>query len=176
FGGLLVLDEAYIEFSSGKSWLDSLLMYPNLIVTRTFSKAYGMAGIRLGICWASTEIISLLNRIKPPYNVNELTQKAALDRLLDIKSVSEQLTTILEQRASLIDQLKKIPFVKKVFPTDANFILVKVDDAGSRYQKILDRGIVIRNRSSLPLCENTLRFTVGTVEENKELIEVLKSI
>lgn len=176
FNGLLVMDEAYIDFSSEKSWLNSLRTYPNLVVTQTLSKAYGMAGIRLGICWASPEITSLLNRIKPPYNVNELTQKAALDRLLNLDSVSEQVAAIIKQRAWLLNQLEKVPFVIKIYPTDANFILVKVDDADSRYRQILDRDIVVRNRSSLPLCENTLRLTVGTAEENEKLIKVLKSI
>lgn len=176
FSGLLVLDEAYIDFSSQKSWLESLEMFPNLIITQTLSKAYGMAGIRLGICWASIEIIDILNRIKPPYNVNELTQKAAIDRLSEPKVISDQVAEIIEQRAMLTSQLKQIAFISKVYHTDANFVLVKVDDAAVRYHQILDRGIVVRNRSNLPLCENTLRFTIGTPEENDKLIQVLKSI
>ena len=176
FTGLIVLDEAYIDFSEEESWLKSLMTYPNLIVTQTMSKAYGMAGIRLGLCWGSVEIIEILNRIKPPYNVNELTQNAALEKLTDQETVSNQIDEIIEQRNILVDQLGEIPFISEVFKTDANFVLVRVDDANRRYKEILDRGIVVRNRSSLPLCENTLRFTIGTATENIELIEVLKSI
>ena len=176
FEGLLVLDEAYIDFTGLKSWTEKLDRYPNLIITQTLSKAYGMAGIRLGICFASAEIIAIMNRIKPPYNVNELTQKAAYERLKEGASVAGQVSEIIRQRSILIAELEKISFVSKVFPTDANFILVRVDDASRRYQQLLDADIVVRNRSSLPLCENTLRFTVGTKEENKQLIKVLNAI
>ncbi len=176
FNGLLVLDEAYIDFSAEPSWLSKLVDNPNLIVTQTLSKAYGMAGIRLGTCYASAEIIGILNRIKPPYNVNELTQKAALEKLNDRQSVRNQVQKIIEQRNWLISQLGLVDFISEVFPTDANFILARVDNANKRYQQILDRGIVVRNRSNLPLCEDTLRFTVGTSDENKELVNVLKSI
>lgn len=176
FRGLLVLDEAYIDFTGDYSWIRKLEKYPNLVVTQTLSKAYGMAAIRLGICFASSEIITVLNRIKPPYNVNELTQQAAFQRLSERKSVREQVDEIIEQRGKLISELEKLPFVSEVYPTDANFILARVDDAGKRYQQLLNTDIVVRNRSGLPLCENTLRFTVGTKEENKQLIKVLNSI
>jgi histidinol-phosphate aminotransferase len=176
FDGLLVLDEAYIDFSKGESWLKELKNYPNLIITQTFSKAVGMAGIRLGICWASAGIIDILNRIKPPYNVNELTQNAALDRLSKPRLLSDQLVKIIEERNNLMGKLSKIPFILEVHRSDANFVLVRVDDAGKRYGQILDRGIVVRNRSNLPLCNNALRFTVGTADENRRLLEVLKSL
>ena len=176
FRGILVLDEAYIDFSAGKSWLQDLKSYPNLIVTHTLSKAYGLAGIRLGVCYASSEIICILNRIKPPYNVNELTQKHALNSLTDRESVKKQVDTIKRERERLQSELANIYFITNVFPSDANFILVQVDDADKRYQQILDMGIVVRNRSSLPRCENSLRFTVGTEEENSRLLTVLKSI
>ena len=176
FEGILVLDEAYIDFTGLTSWTEKLDRFPNLIVTQTLSKAYGMAGIRLGICFASREIISIMNRIKPPYNVNELTQKAACERLREHVSVAEQVSEIIRERSVLIDELKKLSFVSTVFPTDANFILVRVDNAAKRYQQLLDADIVVRNRSSLPLCENTLRFTVGTREENEQLIKVLNAI
>ncbi len=176
FEGLLVLDEAYIDFCKEGSFLELLGEYPNLIISQTLSKAYGMAGIRLGIAYASAEIIEVLNRIKPPYNVNELTQKAALERLADQNSLREQVAQILSQRDLLITQLEQIPFVEKVFPSEANFLLARVDNAQKRYDQILEKGIVVRNRSNLPLCENTLRFTVGTETENKELINVLKTI
>ena len=176
FEGLLVLDEAYIDFTGTASWLEKLESYPNLVVTQTLSKAFGMAGIRLGVCYASREIISVLNRIKPPYNVNELTQRAAYERLSDRTLVSEQVSEIIQERGLLMDKLRALPFVTEVFPSDANFVLVRVDDAAKRYQQILASDIVVRNRSGLPLCDNTLRFTVGTKQENKRLIEVLNSI
>ncbi len=176
FNGLLVLDEAYIDFSTEPGWLSKLGVNPNLIITQTLSKAYGMAGIRLGTCYASADIIGILNRIKPPYNVNELSQKAALDKLDDRESVKQQIQQIIEERNWLIGQLGHVDFITEVFPTDANFILARVDNANKRYQQILDRGIVVRNRSNLPLCEETLRFTVGTSDENKELVKVLKTI
>ncbi|WP_419211446.1 histidinol-phosphate transaminase [Maribacter sp. X9] len=176
FPGLVVIDEAYIDFSSEKSWVSKLSEYPNLIVTQTLSKAYGMAGIRLGICIASAEIIAVLNKIKPPYNVNELTQERAIQRVSDQKSVKEEVANILKEREKLNETLKSVPFVYKIYPTDANFILAKVDDANLRYGQLLQKGIVVRNRTTQPLCENTLRFTVGTSIENEKLISALKSI
>jgi histidinol-phosphate aminotransferase len=176
FRGVLVLDEAYIDFSDRESWIKKLAKYPNLIITQTFSKAIGMAGIRLGICWASAAIIEILNRIKPPYNVSELTQKAALKRLSEAEVLAGQIEQIILQRKWLEEKLSEIPFINKVYPSEANFILVKVDDAQLRYDQILNKGIVVRNRSGLPLCRNTIRFTVGTQTENKRLIEVLNSI
>jgi histidinol-phosphate aminotransferase len=174
FQGLVILDEAYIDFSKQKSWLQRLKEFPNLIITQTLSKAYGMAGIRLGICYASAEIISVLNKIKPPYNVNELTQQQVLSRILNQTKVKNEIDKILEQREKLIDKLKGISFIKKIFQTDANFVLIKVDDATKRYHQLIEKGIVIRNRTTQPLCENTLRLTVGTKNENSKLIKALK--
>ncbi len=176
FNGLVVIDEAYIDFSSQKSWLLRLKEFPNLIITQTLSKAYGMAGIRLGICYASEEIIAVLNKIKPPYNVNELTQQRALKRILTKNKVKKEIETILEQREKLIVNLKSISFIEEVYPTDANFVLVKVDDATKRYTDLIEKGIVIRNRTTQPLCENTLRLTIGTKSENMKLIKALKDI
>jgi len=176
FNGLVVIDEAYIDFSKDESWLSALKTYPNLIVTQTLSKAYGLAGIRLGICYASKEIISVLNKIKPPYNVNQLTQQRAFQRVLNQDLVNQEVKQILEERAELIKALNGLEFVKELYPTDANFVLAKVDDANKRYQQLLERQVVVRNRSTQPLCENTLRFTVGTPEENKKLIAILKEI
>lgn len=176
FNGLVVIDEAYIDFSKNKSWLLHLPNYPNLVVTQTLSKAYGMAGIRLGICYASTEIITILNKIKPPYNVNELTQQRAMERVLNVDGVTHEVKSILEERVILSDVLKTIHFVSGVYDTDANFILVRVDNANKRYKELLEKGIVIRNRTTQALCENTLRFTVGTPEENKKLIRILKKL
>ena len=176
FNGLVVVDEAYIDFSKKESWVSNLTKYPNLIVTQTLSKAYGLAGIRLGICYASEEIIQILNKIKPPYNVNELTQQRALDRVLDQKKVKTEINNILEGRESLVRALSAVAFVETIYDTDANFVLAKVDDADKRYAQLLAKGIVVRNRSTQPLCENTLRFTVGTETENKKLIKTLQNL
>lgn len=176
FQGIVVIDEAYIDFSEQKSWLNRLEDFPNLIITQTLSKAYGMAGIRLGICYASIAIISTLNKIKPPYNVNELTQQRALERLNDLATVKNQVGAILNERALMIEALKAISFISKIYPSDANFVLVKVDDATKRYNQLIEKGIVVRNRTNQPLCENCLRFTVGNSEEDKKLINALKEI
>lgn len=176
FKGLVVIDEAYIDFSTKASWLTKMAEHPNLIVTQTLSKAFGMAGIRLGICYASTEIIDILNRIKPPYNVNELTQQKAKERLAKYEEVKTEIEVLLGQRKVLEAQLTSIPYVAKIYPSDANFVLVKVDDANKRYDQLIAKGIVIRNRTTQQLCENTLRLTVGTEEENIKLIQALKEI
>ncbi|XLS27483.1 histidinol-phosphate transaminase [Flavobacteriaceae bacterium M23B6Z8] len=176
FNGLVVIDEAYIDFTQQKSWIKSLSEYPNLVVTQTLSKAYGMAGIRLGICYASEEIISILNKIKPPYNVNKLTQQRAFDRVQAIDKVKQEVIKIIDQRDIIQDALKRIDFVTTIYPSEANFILAKVDNASRRYDQLLNLGIVVRNRSTQPLCENCLRFTVGTEQENKKLIAALYKI
>jgi histidinol-phosphate aminotransferase len=176
FNGLVVIDEAYIDFSESESWIDKLKKHPNLVITQTLSKAYGMAGIRLGICFASLEIIQILNKIKPPYNVNELTQKRALERVVDIISVKKEIADILIERNKLLKSLLEVKFVEKIYNSDANFILIKVDNAKLRYDQLLKKGIVIRNRTTQPLCENTLRLTVGTAEENQKLMESFQSL
>ena len=173
FNGLVLIDEAYIDFSSTESWLTKLHKFPNLIVTQTLSKAYGLAGIRLGICYASSEIIAILNKIKPPYNVNELTQQRALKRLEQINEVSNEIDSIRNEKEVLLKALLKINYIIKIYPTEANFVLIEVDDANKRYNQLIEKGIVIRNRTALPLCENTLRLTIGTPEENKILIKTL---
>ncbi len=176
FNGLVVIDEAYIDFSDKASWIQKIKDYPNLIITQTLSKAYGLAGIRLGICYASAAIIAVLNKIKPPYNVNELTQKRALARLSDSAKIKEEINSIIAQRELLLKVLHEVNFVSKIYPTEANFILIKVDNANQRYDELIAKGIVIRNRTTQPLCENTLRLTIGTEEENKKLIEALQSL
>ena len=176
FNGLIVIDEAYIDFSKAASWVNVLHAHPNLIVTQTLSKAYGLAGIRLGMCMASKEIIAILNKIKPPYNVNELTQRKAYSRVLDTKRIDFEIRTILSERRKLEVALEKIDFVVKMYKSEANFILARVDDADKLYQQLLEKNIVIRNRSTQPLCENTLRFTIGTTAENIKLIQALKEI
>ncbi|MCH7525291.1 MAG: histidinol-phosphate transaminase [Bacteroidetes bacterium] len=176
FKGIVVIDEAYIDFSKEESWLCRLNEFSNLIVTQTLSKAYGMAGIRLGICYASTEIIKVLNTIKPPYNINELTQQRALDQLTISNIINSQVNSILKEREILIKNLKSIDFINTVHPTDANFVLVKVDDANKRYNQLIKKGIVVRNRTNQPLCKNCLRITVGTEEENRKLTKALKDM
>ncbi|MBF8149531.1 histidinol-phosphate transaminase [Winogradskyella sp. F6397] len=176
FQGIVVIDEAYIDFSKDESWLSRLSEFPNLIVTQTLSKAYGLAGIRLGICYASKEIISVLNNIKPPYNINQLTQAKALERLNDMDAVQSEVKSIIFEREKLSKALKSITFVKNVFPSDANFILAKVDDANKRYQQLIEKEIVVRNRTNQLLCDNCLRFSVGTKAENEKLIEVLNQL
>ena len=176
FAGLIVIDEAYIDFSAKKSWLKRLGEFPNLIITQTLSKAYGMAGIRLGLCFASQEIIAILNKIKPPYNVNQLSQKRALEQVSNIESLKLEVAEILKQKATLLKALNDINFIHKIYPSDANFVLVKVDNANKRYSQLLEKGIVIRNRTTQPLCENSLRFTIGTKVENEKLIRVLKEL
>ena len=176
FKSIVVIDEAYIDFSKEESWISKLNEFPNLIVTQTLSKAYGMAGIRLGICYASAEIISVLNRIKPPYNVNDLTQQRAIEQLKLNALTKQQVDDILNERAILLNQLATVNFISKIYPTDANFILARVDDATKRYNQLIEKGIVIRNRTTQPGCENCLRFTIGTKEENEKLIKELLSI
>lgn len=176
FQGIVVIDEAYIDFSTEESWLSRLNEFPNLIVTQTLSKAYGLAGIRLGICYASKEIISILNKIKPPYNVNKLTQEAALKALQDTEKTNQEVADIIKERDQLINTLQEVELVEKIYPSDANFLLVKVDDANKRYDQLVQKGIVVRNRSNQVLCENCLRFTVGTAIENRRLIEGLKKL
>ena len=176
FKGIVVLDEAYIDFSDQASWIEELDKYPHLIITQTLSKAFGMAGIRLGICYASEEIISILNKIKPPYNVNELTQNRAQYRLQNISEVNREIADILTERDVLSKALLEVGYINKIYRSDANFVLVKVDDALKRYNQLLEKGVVIRNRTTQPLCENTLRFTIGTKDENLKLIKVLKSL
>ncbi len=176
FPGVVVIDEAYIDFCERTSWATRLHEFPNLIVTQTLSKAYGMAGVRLGICIASAEIIHYLNKIKPPYNVNKLTQQRALERVLRSAEVSKEVQRILEQRDTLEESLSSLSFVQEVFPSEANFVLARVDNAKLRYRQLVEKGIVVRDRSSQPRCENCLRFTVGTEEETALLIRTLNTL
>lgn len=176
FDGLVVIDEAYIDFSDEQSWIYELENYTNIIVTQTLSKAVGLAGIRLGILYASKEIISVLNKIKPPYNVNQLTQNKAIEILKDYEKIKETTQVLIEQKKVLKQALEDCSFVEKIYPSDANFILIKVDNANKRYDKFLEKGIVIRNRTNDDLCKNCLRITVGTEEENSKLIETLNSL
>jgi histidinol-phosphate aminotransferase len=176
FKGLVVIDEAYIDFSEKESWLARMDEFPNLVITQTLSKAYGLAGIRLGICYGSSAVISVLNKIKPPYNVNELTQQRALERLSNPDKIKSEIASIIAQREQLLKVLIEVDFVEKIYPTEANFILIKVDDANKRYDELIAKGIVIRNRTTQPLCENTLRLTIGTENENALLVKTLTEL
>lgn len=176
FNGLVVIDEAYIDFSDIAGWSQSLDTYPNLIITQTFSKAFGMAGIRLGMLFASEKIIKILNRIKPPYNVNELTQQRALRGLQNYSEIKKQVIDIKNERERLSKVLVQLKYVSKIYPSDANFLLIKVDDADQKYMELIGKGIVVRNRSKQPLCENCLRITVGTTLENQNLLKAFKEL
>ena len=176
FNGIVVIDEAYIDFSIEDSWLGRLDEFPNLIVTQTLSKAYGLAAIRLGICYASKEIISILNKIKPPYNVNQLTQDVALQSLLNQEKVKNEIAIIISERNQLIRDLQNVEIVEKVYSSDSNFLLVQVDDANLRYKQLVKLGIIVRNRTTQISCDNCLRFSVGTPDENKKLINTLKLV
>ncbi|MEI8085399.1 MAG: histidinol-phosphate transaminase [Paludibacter sp.] len=174
FEGIVVLDEAYIDFASEASFAIKLMDYPNLVILQTFSKAWGNAAIRLGMAFASTEIIAVLNKIKYPYNINILTQKHALLSLKNAKQVKKWVDILLEERANLINKLEQLPLVQHIYPTDANFVLVKVADANGIYKSLVNKGIIVRNRNSVSLCNGCLRITVGTPEENKILLDELK--
>jgi histidinol-phosphate aminotransferase len=174
FYGLVVIDEAYIDFTKSKSFVRELKKYPNLVVLQTFSKAWGLAGLRLGACYASEPIINILNKIKYPYNVNIRTQELALDALENAYRKDIWVDEILKERSLLAKELAKLRITEKIFPSDSNFILVRVKDAQSTYQYLLESRIIVRDRSRVNLCYNCIRITVGTPEENKRLIEALK--
>ena len=177
FNGLVIIDEAYIDFSEEKSWLARLEEFPNLIVAQTLSKAYALAGIRIGACYASREIITILNTIKPPYNVNELSQQRAISKLQKMDEIKNEVAQLISERKRLKKELECcVSYIEKVYPSDGNFLLIKVDDATVRYNQLLAYGIVIRNRTTEPLCNNCLRISVGVCEENQRLIRALKSI
>ena len=176
FTGIVVVDEAYIDFASEATWLNDLDKYPNLIILQTFSKAWGLAAVRLGMAFASAEIIKLFNKVKYPYNVNILTQNFVGDELDKLELRKQWIATLLEGRNYLINELPKLPFVEKIYPTDANFILVKVEDANSLYKQLADKGVIVRNRNSVSLCAGCLRITVGTDNENEMLIKTLRTL
>ena len=173
---MVVIDEAYIDFTDAESWLNEVEKHKNLIVTQTLSKAYGMAGLRLGICYANEVVIEFLKKIKMPYNVNILTQVNAIKYLENENHIQNKIQEILTNKKILLKELSKISLVRKIYPSDTNFLLVKVDDANKRYQQLVDNGIVVRNRTNESLCENCLRITVGTKEENEQLIDVLNQL
>ena len=173
FYGVVVIDEAYIDFCPEKSLLPKLDQYPNLVILQTFSKAWGMAGLRLGMAFATEQIIEVLSQIKYPYNINILTQQKGLELLSNEKLKAEWVTVILRERDKMITNLKTYPFVIMVYPTDANFVLVKVYDPRGIYQYLVDEKIIVRDRSSIALCEGCLRISIGSPEENATLMEAL---
>ena len=174
FEGIVIVDEAYIDFAGVPSYLEQLESRPNLIVLQTFSKAWGMAGIRLGMAFAQPEIIGIMNKVKYPYNINQLTQQRAMDEVMQYDRVQEWVKSILRERARLMKEFAKLDCTLQVYPSDANFFLARVKDAKATYDYLVDRGIIVRNRSKIALCGNSLRVTVGTAPENNALIDALK--
>ncbi len=174
FNGLVLIDEAYINFSKQKTFIQELTEYPNLIVMQTLSKAWGLAALRLGLCYASMDIIGLFNKVKPPYNVNDASQQLGAEALQNTSLVNEWITKVVQQKEWLMNAMADFSFTEKIYPSDANFFLVKVTDADKLYNYLSLHEIVVRNRSKDPGCENCLRITIGTPEENQQLINILK--
>jgi len=174
FNGLVVIDEAYINFSRQKTFIQELTEYANLVVLQTLSKAWGLAGLRIGMAFASEEIIEVMNKVKPPYNINEASQELALKALDNVEQVNGWIKETLVQRDKLVLNLKHFDFVLDIYPSDANFILVKMTDPKAIYSFLVDKGIIVRDRSKVDLCEGCLRITVGTPAENDILLETLQ--
>lgn len=175
FDGIVVVDEAYINFSRQKTFIQELTEYANLVILQTLSKAWGLAGLRVGMAFASEEIIEVMNKVKPPYNINEASQQLALKALNNVDQVNNWIKETLAQRDFLVLELKKFEFVLDIYPSDANFILVKTSDPKSIYNFLVEKGIIVRDRSKIDLCAGCLRITVGTPDENKILIETLQN-
>ena len=173
FEGIVVIDEAYINFSKQKSFVQSLIDYPNLVVLQTLSKAWGLAGLRLGMCFANPDIIGYMNKVKAPYNINIVTQELALQALEEVGQVNDMIKLLVDMRNALAQVIASMPHVIQVFPSDTNFILVKIPHARKLYEFLMSRGIIVRDRSSLALCEDSLRITVGTEQENTLLVDVM---
>ena len=174
FEGLVIVDEAYSDFSSQKTLRSELAKYPNLIVLNTMSKAWGCAAIRLGMAFASQDIINIFNKVKYPYNVNQLTQQQALEALKDPYEVDQWVKVLLQERSRMIEAFRELPICEKVYPTDANFFLAKMTDATKIYNYLVDHAIIVRNRHRVQLCQNCLRITIGTKTENNELVAALR--
>jgi histidinol-phosphate aminotransferase len=175
FEGLVVIDEAYINYAKQKTFISELIEYPNLIVLQTLSKAWGLAGLRLGLAFAAERIINYMNKVKYPYNISTATQELALEALDNITTVNSWIKTTVEQREWLKEQLPQLPFVKTVYPSDANFILAKMDEARKIYDYLSAKGIIVRDRSKIILCDDCLRITIGTPEENISLLNALNN-
>ena len=176
FPGLVVVDEAYAEFSPGETAIDWLADYHNVVVLQTFSKAQGLAGARVGMAFAHPDIIGVLNKIKAPYNLNVLSQQAVFDRLDNADAVANEVQLMLKEKEVLVSTIQRLRLVKEIFPSDANFILIRVDDSQLRYKQLIDKGIVVRNPSNQYACENTLRISIGTAAQNKALITAFKTM
>ncbi len=176
FQGLVVIDEAYINYARQKTFIAELTEYANLVILQTFSKAWGLAALRLGMAFAARPVIDILNKVKPPYNINQATQNLALEALKNVTQVNDWIKTTVAEREFLSEELGTLTFVKKVYPSDANFILVEVNDAQLIYNTLVAQGIIVRDRSKVTLCEGCLRITVGTTLENQTLLAALKSI
>lgn len=174
FQGIVIVDEAYIDFAQQLSLRQELPAHPNLIIMQTMSKAWGSAAIRLGMAFASSDIIKIYNKVKYPYNVNQLTQLQAMEMLKDPYEVDKWVKTLLQERTHLIQAFIELPICQQVFPTDANFFLARVTDAQTVYDYLVDKGIIVRNRSRVQLCQNCLRITIGTRSENAELLSALR--
>jgi histidinol-phosphate aminotransferase len=173
FDGIVVVDEAYINFSKQKSFVQSLIDYPNLVVLQTLSKAWGLAGLRLGMCFASPDIIGYMNKVKAPYNINIVTQELALQALEEVGQVNDMIKLLVDMRNALTEVIASMPHVIQVFPSDTNFILVKIPQARKLYEFLMSKGIIVRDRSALELCEDSLRITVGTEQENTLLVDAM---
>ncbi|NRF40936.1 histidinol-phosphate transaminase [Pedobacter foliorum] len=176
FNGLVVIDEAYINYAKQRTFIKELTEYPNLIVLQTFSKAWGLAALRLGMAFAARPVIDVLNKVKPPYNINQATQDIALKALENIEQVNDWIKITVAERDKLSTDLAELAMVKKVHPSDANFILIQVDEALNTYNALVDQGIIVRDRSKVSLCEGCLRITIGTTQENEILLEALKTL
>ncbi len=174
FPGIVIIDEAYINYSGQQSFIPELTMYPNLIVMQTLSKAWGLAALRLGLCYASMDIIDLFNRVKPPYNINEASQQIALEALQNTEQVNRWIQEVVQEKQKLVAELNQFAFIDTVYPSDANFVLVKVADPDALYQYLAANEIVVRNRSKEAGCANCLRISIGTAEENEKLLSALK--
>lgn len=174
FKGIVVIDEAYINFAQQKSFVQELTEYPNLVVLQTLSKAWGLAGLRLGMAFASQSIIEVMNKVKPPYNINQSTQELVLKALEEVGQVNDMIKILVDMRIALTEVFESMPTVEKVYPSDANFILVKIAEARKIYEFLLTKGIVLRDRSNVELCENCLRITVGTEKENTDLVDAMQ--
>ena len=173
FKGIVVIDEAYIDFAGYRSLIPELTNYPNMVILQTFSKAWGLAGLRLGMAFASEEIIEIFNKIKPPYNINTVSQKIALDILNNSDQINSSISEIISERNKLSQSLSKLPFVLKVYPSEANFLLVKTTNADNVYEYLIKNKFIVRKRNTITLCEDCLRITVGTKKENKILLNTL---
>lgn len=174
FKGLVIVDEAYINFSKQKSFVQELTEYPNLVVLQTLSKAWGLAGLRLGMAFASTAIIEILNRVKPPYNINQATQELVLSALEEVGQVNDMIRLLVDMREALAEVFASMPTVETVYPSDANFILVKIKEARAVYEFLLTKGIVLRDRSKVQLCNDCLRITVGSEQDNTLLVDAMQ--